>query len=81
MGFEVLESACVLVHTDMMLIGVGSGFRGTSGSRPGSVRITGITRCSGYICTSKLNKATLRARLLQEVLVPTASSSVSRAQF
>lgn len=77
----MLEPACILVHTDVMLIGLGIGFRGIFGSRIGLVRITDMTRCSDYIYTSKLNKAGLLTKPLGEVLTPTACLAVSGAQF
>lgn len=52
----MLEPAYTLIHTDMMLIDLGSGFKGISGRRIGLACNTGITRCSGPICSSKLNK-------------------------
>jgi len=81
MGFKVLEPAYILVHTDMMLIDLGSGLRGVSGSKIGLVCITGVTRCSGYVYPSKLRKSTFPANPLQEVLISTACLADSRAQF
>lgn len=77
----MLEPACVLVQPDMMLIDSGNGFTGISDGSIELVHIAGVTGFSGCIYTSKLGKARLPDKSLQEVLILITCLGVSRGQF